>query len=344
MADEGGVARGRSTTLLADRPLIHPVRPATDQSHDSTDAREIHTQKAPVQPPNAALFSLFHSSLKGVHDREITITDFECEQLVSLIQQRERDVDEYPLPFSQHQTGHHDDEAADDANESKDMERHSESALSLVTSLSLGSSAQMHTSMSTMASQSQNTGSVRHVASATSAGPTRVTSPIARDFDTDSIKTAPPATSNVTNVNQIGRIIPKWRCFVRSLTSTHIMLCFVPATFDDLLLLVDTGQDGPSKRDSLSSKRSSTGGLSQSFSAETKSHDRTDPLSPPNISTPKTVYYLDDPVEAECHTNALDMQRMLFISRRAEGPGREILKRPPIRLSVRLSVTFSFAL
>ena len=41
--------------------------------------------------------------------------------------------------------------------------------------------------------------------------------------------------------------------------------------------------------------------------------------------------------------NELPTVHLFFISRGAEGPGREILQRPPsVRLSVRLSVTFSF--
>ena len=30
---------------------------------------------------------------------------------------------------------------------------------------------------------------------------------------------------------------PKWRCFIKSITSTHMMICFVPATYNDLMLL-----------------------------------------------------------------------------------------------------------
>ena len=40
------------------------------------------------------------------------------------------------------------------------------------------------------------------------------------------------------NLGNLPRVVPKWRCFIKSVTVTHIMLCFVPASFDDLRLLV----------------------------------------------------------------------------------------------------------
>lgn len=51
--------------------------------------------------------------------------------------------------------------------------------------------------------------------------------------------TAPPQVEqNAANLENIPRVVPKWKCFIKSFTATHIMLCFVPASFDDLRILV----------------------------------------------------------------------------------------------------------
>ena len=40
------------------------------------------------------------------------------------------------------------------------------------------------------------------------------------------------------NVEALPRVIPRWKCFLKAMTATHIILCFTPASFDDLRLLV----------------------------------------------------------------------------------------------------------
>ena len=44
---------------------------------------------------------------------------------------------------------------------------------------------------------------------------------------------------------------PRWRCFIRSLNGTQLFLTFVPATFDDLKILVqgDTTPNLPKDKD-----------------------------------------------------------------------------------------------
>ena len=50
---------------------------------------------------------------------------------------------------------------------------------------------------------------------------------------------APPQVEQSTaNLENIPRVVPKWKCFIKSFTATHIMLCFIPASFDDLRILV----------------------------------------------------------------------------------------------------------
>ena len=50
------------------------------------------------------------------------------------------------------------------------------------------------------------------------------------------------ATPPVPEVSSSGHVschvVPRWRCFIKSVTVTHLMLSFVPASFDDLRLLV----------------------------------------------------------------------------------------------------------
>ena len=48
----------------------------------------------------------------------------------------------------------------------------------------------------------------------------------------------PQLERNAANLENIPRVVPKWKCFIKSFTATHIMLCFAPASVDDLRLLV----------------------------------------------------------------------------------------------------------
>ena len=54
-------------------------------------APESNTEEAP-KTPNSLLFKYFLDSMEELHDRIITLSDTECEELVMLIKQRERDT------------------------------------------------------------------------------------------------------------------------------------------------------------------------------------------------------------------------------------------------------------
>ena len=219
-----------------------------DTSPDNCDKTQPHI----CASPNQLLFKLFIDHLKDVHDREIQLTDFECEQLVSLIEQRERDLEQHPLPFTPRQSMQHKNMS------NIDVEHCSESILSLATSLS-GSVAQSLMTMSTIASQSQATGSQR-LTSAASMAPPRGTTPTANECDNESVKVTPlegGKAQRTRTMDHLQRSVPRWRCFVRSLTNTHIMLCFVPTSFNDLLTLTYTSEGQESKRPSVSSHHSS---------------------------------------------------------------------------------------
>ena len=52
---------------------------------------EQNTEEA-TKTPNSLLFKYFLDSIEELHDRIITLNDTECEELVMLIKQRDRDT------------------------------------------------------------------------------------------------------------------------------------------------------------------------------------------------------------------------------------------------------------
>ena len=74
----------------------------------------------------------------------------------------------------------------------------------------------------------------------------------------------PPAIELNSNLANLPRVIPKWKCYIKSFTATHIMLCFVPASFDDLRLLVQGlgivqfSRDGAANQDQCKDREESS--------------------------------------------------------------------------------------
>ena len=195
------------------------------------------------------MFNLFLNSLKAAHDREIYLTDYECEQLVSLIQQRERDLNKYPLPFN-YVSNYSSNTMSIVDKHSLHCGRQSLSTLSLNTTMSVNSAMnlQSHPASHSISSRAGPIPSLHlsQKSAATSGQSTRVTSPFEpqykREHDQDSQVSAPHShgVNRSLDDTAYSRAIPRWRCFVKCVAGNNVLLCFVPSSTIDLALLQQT--------------------------------------------------------------------------------------------------------
>lgn len=209
----------------------------------------LQTRNSGDDTPNDLLFALFLDSLQGLHDREIHLTDFECEHLLNLIKHRDRDISKHPLPFLV-------DEGTLE-NVDGDHDARSESTVSMTTSTSVTSAsiasysvqsavmsgkgtqpqktlkqvlnAQWQHSHSLASSQSQKQG----ITGSGTGTPIRLQS----DEHQGDLDHGRPVLQQ-SDLDHMMRVTPRWRCFIKSVNTTHIMVTFVPATYDDLRILI----------------------------------------------------------------------------------------------------------
>ncbi|XP_071119812.1 KICSTOR complex protein SZT2-like [Haliotis cracherodii] len=195
-----------------------------------------NAEDIPIDPKgsNNQLFAILFESLKGtgllskenVHDKEIPLTSEDCARFLKLLKSRKRDASKNPLPFNFVNNIHEatptpEDKSTTDAKTSdpksgKDSEKVDKESKVLGT-------------------------------------------PKLKDSKLGNFEINSPFTSSPLNKSYGAPIrplekqpsdeeaaYPMWRCFASAKTDTHMFLTFVPASFDDLLLLnsiTDFGED-----------------------------------------------------------------------------------------------------
>ncbi len=88
-------------------------------------------------------------------------------------------------------------------------------------------------------------------------------------------------------VENAPRPLPRWRCFIKSVSVTHLMLCFIPASFDDMRLLVqgpDVAQDKQEPNEPSNNRQESAKQNEGTHPVESDADDDDDEL-PPSIKT-----------------------------------------------------------
>ena len=201
--------------------------------------------------PNTLLFNSFLEKLTNLHDCEVHLKDEECAQLLLLIVKRDRDRGENPLPFVL------DNLPLDEDLPGEEMEECA-STVSVTTETSSTASqlgAPLRKRARTLSMKkvlSFQGGKSRTVSCGPSLldvhgqqGPVATSSPQRQTEEADNevgkstTDTADVSSSAQDQANNLvcDIVTPRWRCFVKSITATHIMLSFVPATFDDLRIL-----------------------------------------------------------------------------------------------------------
>ena len=158
---------------------------------------------------NTLLFELFLQNIAAVHDREVNLTKDECAQFVRSLRSRTRN-DAPPFKYGEERLSAHASFATRAASHERTFRRRStDSLLSQCSSQSTGSQRRK-------ISQSQTT------TPSSSAQPPEA---------------SPQTDTTCTGDDAQGRAVPTWRCFIKALTSTHLVMTFVPAGYEHLLLL-----------------------------------------------------------------------------------------------------------
>ncbi len=244
---QGDNAGGSEITCDTQLPGVEPT--TSDQCLNSDGGHNSeHSEEGTDQPsrkrPNDLLFEIFLDSLSQVHDREIHLSLVDCERFGQLVRERDRDKMKHPVPFTYEpctNTEHYVGEPHPFRLEDRLEEQHrSESSLSIGTSASLTSTliqSQVTSSSSFTPSQTLprlptqklSTPEVRPGSGLLS--PVTVLSKAPDDVSGEQDPEEDHAESDRSRT-------PHWRCFTRSLNSTHVLLCFVPASFTDLELLI----------------------------------------------------------------------------------------------------------
>ena len=215
---------------------------------------------------NHLLFSLFIAHLTSVNDREVHLTNEQCAKFATMLQERDRDQAENALPFR------FTDDCLADVIASTFRRQSTDSLLSHCSSETTEESVQRVT-MKCSQSQpllhhaltSQSHVFLSHF-SADAGGMS------ADGGDSRSLQGSSTTTLNALLQGQLNRggsntptsqtrdqsaniedvtlkpidDAPKWKCFIKAVTTTHIMMTFVPADYQNLLLLSE-GRGGIQK-------------------------------------------------------------------------------------------------
>jgi hypothetical protein len=284
-----------------------------------------------ITSPNRLLMNMFLDQLRNVHDREMHLTGSECQQLMHLIQHRERNIELHPLPFMPPQ---------DDLVEAEMLDGHkpgiarSESTLSVATSVSIGSAfttnsnitAQSQKTAQNVANHTQNSGKLINL---TAGRLSRVTSPLLGLKDSDEKQVDGKAAhtydflkNNEAFLEDDNAGVPHWSCFIKSVSSSQILLCFTPSSFDDLEMLTkghktevplkSERKDVEEKPEASIERRESTSTntgdssatldtLVGSSSYSSVLEEKTSPSAPAASSTPHTTSPKEQPEPRSVH-------------------------------------------
>ena len=174
---------------------------------EDADESVLTSLPAGERTSNALLFDLFLQNLVKVHDRELHLTPDECSQFVRILRARTR-TDTPPFKFGEERSPPHVTLASRPTSHELTFRRRSSDSLK--------------SQCSSVSTESQR----RKVSHSQTTTPTSAT-------QTADVTPQTDTTSDDAELH--ARAVPTWRCFVKALTTTHIVLTFVPAGYEHLL-------------------------------------------------------------------------------------------------------------
>ena len=222
-----------------------------------------------VSHPNSKLFSLLLDSLRGIHDREIQLTNDQCGQLIDLITRRDRDVESHPLPIgrvrsrqpSSGETG----QSVDESSASTSF-----SAMSMKSLLKTGQSDNVSQSDS-----SKHRGAPRTPLASPRAKVKGQDDRASSDKPAEKVSRCAKVRSKMSHDRDLNSAT-RWSCFVKSVNGSHMIFSFIPSSYEDLCALTDAQRQDCPRHDSLEKDEARTVGPTSSPCASSPGVSRTE--------------------------------------------------------------------
>ena len=202
---------------------------------DGCDVREQTERMSDVHTPCDILFSLVLEQMEDKHDREVHLSDDECMEFIKVLSKRPRDLNVNPLPINV--ASAKDDEEA--AGKVLDREVSFESTTTDNT-WSRSEEPYMLSCSSSLASilAKRTLSEEAYTQHAFERQDTNASDTFSHSSSMQQLSENLRAVGHQDEQVSHHEMVPRWRCFVKSLSSTHVMLTFLPASYEDLKLLV----------------------------------------------------------------------------------------------------------
>uniref|UniRef100_A0A2C9KFZ7 KICSTOR complex protein SZT2 n=1 Tax=Biomphalaria glabrata TaxID=6526 RepID=A0A2C9KFZ7_BIOGL len=201
--------RSQQAELLFSTFVIGEASSRSEESHED------------IKKPNEILLELFFDKLKDAHNKEILLSDDECNRVISHIYQRTRDPKVNPIPFSYIPQGF------------------SSSGNSFVYEPGVLSETDTTDASSTSVKRSSGSRFLKSPDPGVQAKE-RQGLDQQNQFYPKKFAEKEPNKSAATKGNAQSETghCPMWKCYVKKdVTADHLLITFVPASYDDLLLL-----------------------------------------------------------------------------------------------------------
>ncbi|XP_055884389.1 KICSTOR complex protein SZT2-like isoform X4 [Biomphalaria glabrata] len=201
--------RSQQAELLFSTFVIGEASSRSEESHED------------IKKPNEILLELFYDKLKDAHNKEIILSDDECNRVISHIYQRTRDPKVNPIPFSYIPQGF------------------SSSGNSFVFEPGVLSETDTTDASSTSVKRSSGSRFLKSPDPGVQAKE-RQGLDQQNQFYPKKFAEKEPNKSAATKGNAQSETghCPMWKCYVKKdVTADHLLITFVPASYDDLLLL-----------------------------------------------------------------------------------------------------------
>ncbi|GFN80127.1 protein szt2-like isoform x1 [Plakobranchus ocellatus] len=233
--------RSQQAELLFSTFVIGDAK--TESQDDMLDPKE----------PNELLLGLFYDKLKESHNNEILLSADDCSRFVQQVLDRERDHDTFPVPFIFKPGDNMPNKFEDFPKSSSDTEHNTTGTLQ-DNSSSANKRSNTGSSGSCRSTPGQTSASTDHSSKRSGDFPVEADGSSVQDSSAlsgsskhlhskHSNQQTPIGNSlgNMSMHNKLKRAgsnqCPMWKCYIKMDCADHLLMTFVPASFEDLLLL-----------------------------------------------------------------------------------------------------------
>ncbi|XP_076462664.1 KICSTOR complex protein SZT2-like isoform X2 [Babylonia areolata] len=208
-------------------------------------------QEAGVDPKgsNELLFTLLFERLKGIHDKEYILSAEEAAKYMEQLRKRDRDLNQHPFPFHC--------KAGPAAGFPETVSQKTDGAPMPESADKGRATATPDRTASTPATGAATTTTTSHTPGTPNTPNSSGTAPTPGTTSNSNRTPDPLFSANTSSGTGNGRFsgkdslhgLPMWKCYMKAVSSAHILLTFIPASYDDLLLLNEDTEEGGRERD-----------------------------------------------------------------------------------------------